>query len=91
MDGYLALCDKGMANASNTMTEETVPALLNGKFHYKIMLLMLAKMLPRQGQQTTLAEFVNNSKGAIAKWITTDCRPINIVQDRGPQDIIQSF
>lgn len=48
-------------------------------------------------RQTTLAEFsrgnVNKAtteklNNAIAKWIATDCRPINIVEDRGLLNII---
>ncbi|KAK0150836.1 hypothetical protein N1851_008035 [Merluccius polli] len=35
--------------------------------------------------KTTTAKLTN----AIAKWIATDCRPINIVPDQGLQDIIQ--
>ncbi|XP_038253661.1 E3 SUMO-protein ligase ZBED1-like [Dermochelys coriacea] len=53
-----------------------------------------------QPQQSTLAEFQDRYKpmdqtkhntltNAIAKWIAMDCRPLNIVNDRGLRDVIQ--
>ncbi|CAB1431447.1 unnamed protein product [Pleuronectes platessa] len=52
-----------------------------------------------RARQATLAECsragsvnkttTNKLTNAIAKWVATDCRPINIVEDKGLRDIIQ--
>ncbi|KAG6934701.1 zinc finger BED-type containing 1 [Chelydra serpentina] len=48
----------------------------------------------RQPRQSTLTEFQDQTKynsltNAVAKWIAMDCRPLNIVNDRGLRDVIQ--
>lgn len=36
--GYPALCDNGMFNENNKMTESKTPGVLNGKYYYKKLL-----------------------------------------------------
>ncbi|XP_063765784.1 E3 SUMO-protein ligase ZBED1-like [Eleginops maclovinus] len=56
---------------------------------------MLAKVLALRQHQAVFAKLHWQSAArtkltnAIAKWITVDCRPINIVEDQGLQGIIQ--